>query len=138
MLDEADMMTPDAQAALRRIMEAFARSTRFIIICNYVHKFVPLISVSSRIRCSDLFASLGLTVSFSAKKSMCRCRWLLLVRIFAELSIRSSAGALPIGLNLYVCNRMLCCECVLSLTHASLLVACTPNNNQLPPYLMRS
>lgn len=40
-LDEADSMTQDAQAALRRIMENYARITRFCLVCNYVTRFVP-------------------------------------------------------------------------------------------------
>ena len=39
-LDEADSMTQDAQAALRRIMENYARITRFCLVCNYVTRFV--------------------------------------------------------------------------------------------------
>ena len=38
-LDEADSMTQDAQAALRRIMENYARITRFCLVCNYVTRY---------------------------------------------------------------------------------------------------
>ncbi|KAF8751594.1 Adaptor protein complex AP-1 gamma subunit [Rhizoctonia solani] len=43
-LDEADMMTQAAQAALRRVIEQYTRNVRFCIICNYVNK-IPLPSV---------------------------------------------------------------------------------------------
>ena len=39
-LDEADYLTPNAQAALRNLMETFSASTRFILTCNFVEKVV--------------------------------------------------------------------------------------------------
>ena len=37
-INEADMMTSDAQNALRRIMEKYTKNSRFILICNQVNK----------------------------------------------------------------------------------------------------
>ena len=40
-LDEADMMTNDAQFALRRIIEKYTANCRFCLICNYANKIIP-------------------------------------------------------------------------------------------------
>ena len=39
-LDEADYLTIQSQAALRNVMEQYSRNTRFILTCNYVEKII--------------------------------------------------------------------------------------------------
>jgi len=39
-LDECDYITPNAQAALRNIMETFSKHCRFILTCNYVERII--------------------------------------------------------------------------------------------------
>ncbi|KAH7912147.1 P-loop containing nucleoside triphosphate hydrolase protein [Hygrophoropsis aurantiaca] len=75
-LDEADSMTQDAQGALRRIMETYARITRFCLVCNYVtriieplasrcskFRFTPLDSTSSTLRLSQIASAENISVT---------------------------------------------------------------------------
>lgn len=41
LLDEADYLTPNAQAALRNVMETYSNFCRFILTCNYPQKVIP-------------------------------------------------------------------------------------------------
>jgi len=39
-LDECDYLTPNAQAALRNLVETFSKHCRFILTCNYVERII--------------------------------------------------------------------------------------------------
>ena len=41
LLDEADFLSPNAQAVLRGLMETYSESSRFILTCNYPDKIMP-------------------------------------------------------------------------------------------------
>ncbi len=43
LLDEADYLSPNAQAALRGVMEEYHSSARFILTCNYPNRIIPAI-----------------------------------------------------------------------------------------------
>jgi DNA polymerase III delta prime subunit len=41
LLDEADYLTPNAQAILRGVMETYSDHSRFILTCNYPNRIIP-------------------------------------------------------------------------------------------------
>ena len=68
-LDEADMMTSDAQNALRRIMEKYTKNSRFILICNQVNK----INMAIQSRCMKFrFNPLKIEQCLNRLKEICK------------------------------------------------------------------
>lgn len=51
-LNEADYLSPNAQAMLRDLMESVYKVTRFVLCCNYIHKLLP--ELLSRCRVIEL------------------------------------------------------------------------------------
>jgi replication factor C small subunit len=43
LLDEADYLSPNAQAALRGVMEEYHTTARFLLTCNYPNRIIPAI-----------------------------------------------------------------------------------------------
>jgi len=62
-LDEADFLTPDAQASLRGLMEECHENARFIMTCNYPNKIIPALHS----RCQGFHFSTIDKTEFSAR-----------------------------------------------------------------------
>ncbi|MGZ8924297.1 MAG: AAA family ATPase [Nitrososphaeraceae archaeon] len=51
LLEEADYISQNGQAVMRRLMEEYSDNARFILTCNYLHKIIPAIQS----RCTTKF-----------------------------------------------------------------------------------
>lgn len=63
LLDEADYLTPPAQAALRNDMEAYHMTVRYILTCNYNYKIIPAL----KSRCHEMHISKTDITEFTAR-----------------------------------------------------------------------
>jgi DNA polymerase III delta prime subunit len=63
LLDEADYLTPPAQAALRNDMEAYHQTVRYILTCNYRHKIIPAL----KSRCHEFHIAKTDKTEFTAR-----------------------------------------------------------------------
>ena len=63
LLDEADYISPNGQAALRGVMETYANTARFVLTCNYPNRVIPAL----HIRCQGFHIEKVDTTEFTAR-----------------------------------------------------------------------
>ena len=63
LLDEADYISPNGQAALRGVMETYHASARFILTCNYPNRIIPALHS----RCQGFHIEKVDTTEFTAR-----------------------------------------------------------------------
>lgn len=63
LLDEADYISPNGQAALRNLIEVYHQTVRFILTCNYAYKIIPALHS----RCQGFHVDKVDTVEFTAR-----------------------------------------------------------------------
>ncbi len=63
LLDEADYLSPNAQAALRGVMEEYHTTARFILTCNYPNRIIPALHS----RCQGFHIERTDTTEFTAR-----------------------------------------------------------------------
>lgn len=105
-LDEADMLTTDAQSALRRIIEKYSKVTRFCLICNYITRIIePLASRCAKFR----FQSLSKESIHQRLDEICRYEKFEIKEDILDLVIQSSEGDMRKAVNylqfIYILNR---------------------------------
>ena len=74
LLDEADYISPNGQAALRGVMETYHSSARFILTCNYKSRIIE--PIHSRCTCIDFILPTSEKPQIAAK-IMERCSYVL-------------------------------------------------------------
>ena len=63
LLDEADYISPNGQAALRGVMETYANTARFVLTCNYPNRVIPALHS----RCQGFHIEKVDTTEFTAR-----------------------------------------------------------------------
>lgn len=65
-LDEADFLTQNAQAALRNVIETYSKTTRFILTCNYVERIID--PIQSRVMVFNVYPPDKKSVAIRSKQ----------------------------------------------------------------------
>ncbi|KAF5350205.1 hypothetical protein D9758_007847 [Tetrapyrgos nigripes] len=118
-LDEADMMTQAAQAALRRVIEQYTKNVRFCIICNYVNKITPAIQS----RCTRFrFAPLPITEVEKRINTVIEAEQVKLTEDGKKALLKLSKGDMRRALNI-----LQACHAAYDMTSETEIYACTGN-----------